>query len=357
MMAEVELTNEMKARITDKVLRVLFSNHTSHEKRKPHETRERLNFACPYCGDSTESDRKKRGNIYWNDLYYHCYNCGAHAPVNSFLRDFDVELDDEDRIDVINYIREHRKTFVSTGTLSFHLFDKIEELALDRDTIMNGFNAFPINERTYRAYPYLKSRLLHQKLRQFAYDPRRKQLYIFNLSNSGKVIGLQVRELQEGRGPKYKTWNLQRIYDRLNLDHGLGEEELDQINKISMLFGILQIDMSRDFTIFEGPIDAMFMRNSVGITGVKKQVVEWDDIPTARYFFDNDRDGKAKMIEKLKKGQRVFMWEKFLSDYNIPSKKVKDLNDLIKYEYMHKKNSLANLDQYFTADSLDIVFL
>ena len=124
-----------------------------------------------------------------------------------------------------------------------------------------------------------------------------------------------------------------------------------------MLFGILQIDMSRDFTIFEGPIDAMFMRNSVGITGVKKQVVEWDDIPTARYFFDNDKDGKTKMIEKLKKGQRVFMWEKFLSDYNIPSQKIKDLNDLIKYEYVHKKNSLVNLDQYFTADSLDIIFL
>jgi len=101
----------------------------------------------------------------------------------------------------------------------------------------------------------------------------------------------------------------------------------------------------------------MFMRNSVGITGVKKQVVEWDDVPTVRYFFDNDADGRAKMIEKLKKGQRVFMWEKFLNDHNIPSRKVKDLNDLIKYEFVHKKNSLNNLDRYFTADSLDIVFL
>jgi hypothetical protein len=143
----------------------------------------------------------------------------------------------------------------------------------------------------------------------------------------------------------------------LGLQHGLDVDELDQINKISMLFGVLQVNMSRDFTVFEGPIDAMFMRNSVGITGVKKQVVEWDDVPTVRYFFDNDADGRAKMIEKLKKGQRVFMWEKFLNDHNIPSRKVKDLNDLIKYEFVHKKNSLNNLDRYFTADSLDMVFL
>jgi len=353
----INLTKEMKARITDKVIRVLFTNHTSQEKRNIHDSRERLNFACPYCGDSTENDRKKRGNIYWNDLYFHCYNCEAHTPLNTFLRDFNVELDDEDRLNVLDYIREHKKTFVSTGTLGFHLFDKIEELAISRDDVMRGFNAFPINEQTYRAYPYLKSRMLHHKLGRFAYDPRRKQLYIFNLSNTGKVVGLQVRELQSNRGPKYKTWNLQKIYEKLNIDHNIDEDELDQLNKISMLFGILQVDMTKDFTIFEGPIDALFMKNSIGITGVKKQVIEWNDIPTARYFFDNDISGKSKMIQKIKTGQRVFMWEKFLQDYNIPTKKIKDLNDLVKYEYVHKKNSLSKLDHYFTSDALDIVFL
>lgn len=351
------LTEGMRARITDGVIRVISSSHTQPEKRRYLESRDRLNFACPYCGDSHDDHRKKRGNVYWRDLYYHCYNCGVHTPVNRFFSDFGLELGDDDRLAVLDYIREHRKAHAPSGSMSFHLFDQIEELALDRQAIMTGFNAFPINEKTYRAYPYLKSRMLHQKLGRFAYDPRRKQLYVFNLSNAGKVIGLQVRELENTAGPKYKTWNLQRIYDRLGLSLSLEAEELDQMNKISMLFGILQLNMAQDFTIFEGPIDAMFMRNSIGITGVKKQVMEWNDIPTARYFFDNDRDGKAKMIEKLKSGQRVFMWDKYLTDYGIPSKKVKDLNDLVKYEYEHRTGCLTNLNEYFTADELDIVFL
>ena len=40
-------------------------------------------------------------------------------------------------------------------------------------------------------------------------------------------------------------------------------------------------------------------------------------------FFDNDIEGKTKMIQKLKNGNTVFMWDKFLKDFRIPSKKGK----------------------------------
>ena len=115
--------------------------------------------------------------------------------------------------------------------------------------------------------------------------------------------------------------------------------------------------MSRDFSIFEGPIDAMFMTNSIGLTGVKKQIIEFNEIPTARYFFDNDIEGKTRMIEKLKGGQTVFMWDKFLKDFNVPPRKVKDLNDLVKWEFKNRTGCLKDLDKYFTNNSLDIVFI
>jgi hypothetical protein len=150
---------------------------------------------------------------------------------------------------------------------------------------------------------------------------------------------------------------MERIYDRLKTPHGLSADIIESINKMSMLFGIMQVDMSQDFTIFEGPIDAKFMRNSVGITGVKKKVSEFDEIPTARYMFDNDIEGKRKMIEKATAGQRVFMWKKFLEDYHIPSKKVKDLNDLVMYEYNNRTGCLPNINSYFTTSSLDIIYL
>jgi hypothetical protein len=90
---------------------------------------------------------------------------------------------------------------------------------------------------------------------------------------------------------------------------------------------------------------------------VKKQIIEFNEIPTAKYFFDNDIEGKTRMIEKLKTGQNVFMWDKFLKDHNIPQRKVKDLNDLVKYEYKERVGCLNELDKYFTNNSLDIIFV
>lgn len=356
MTTEVIISSGMKTRIIDKIVRVLQYNHADAEKKQVLEGRDRLNFACPYCGDSTTNLRKKRGNLYWNDLYIHCYNCSAHVSLDTFLEDFNLNFEGEERADVINYIKENKKSISYGESLDFYLFDKIQKLALTFDELMVGFNIYPINTLTYRAYPYLKSRLLQHKLKQFGYDPRKKELYVFNLTVDGKIIGFQTREL-EGTGPKYKTWNIQRIYDRLNKSLDLHEEEIDNLNKISMLFGILTADLSRPFTIFEGPIDAMFMTNSIGLTGVKKQIVDFNEIPTARYFFDNDFEGKTRMMEKLKSGQTVFLWDKFLKDYNIPHKKIKDLNDLVKYEYENRINCLGSIDKYFTNNHLDLIFI
>lgn len=346
----------MRSRIIDKVIRVLHCNHTHSDKRQLLEGRDRLNFACPYCGDSTTNTRKKRGNLYWNDLYIHCYNCSEHVSLDSFLQDFNENFEGDDRVNVLNYIKENKKSISYGESLDFYLFDKIKELALTFDELSLGFNIYPINELTYRAYPYLKSRLLHHKLKQFGYDPRRKELYVFNLTADNKIVGFQTRDL-DGSGPKYQTWNIQRIYDRLKKPIEMSDEDTDNLNKISMLFGILTADLSRNFTVFEGPIDAMFMTNSIGLTGVKKQIVDFNEIPTTRYFFDNDYEGKIKMIEKLKSGQTVFLWSKFLGDYNIPSKKVKDLNDLVKYEYQNRTGCLQHLENYFTNNHLDLIFI
>ncbi len=353
----INISSELRARIIEKVSRVLSRNHSHPEKRKYLQSQGRLNFACPYCGDSTQVARKKRGNVYWNDLYYHCYNCNEHKTVDNFLQDFNENFEGEERVTILNFIQENRKHFNLGESIDFYLFEKIEKLSLSFEELCRGFNVYPINELTYRAYPYLKSRLLHHKLNSFGYDPKRKELYVFNLDSKGKIVGFQTRALENTGGPKYKTWNLERIYDRLRLPHNLTDEELTAINKISMLFGILRVDMGRDFTIFEGPIDAMFMNNSIGLTGVKKKITDFDEVPTARYLLDNDSEGKVKMIEKIKKGQKVFLWDKFLREYDLTNKRIKDLNDLIKYEYKNRTGCLENLDQYFSSDPKDMIFL
>ena len=74
------------------------------------------------------------------------------------------------------------------------------------------------------------------------------------------------------------------------------------------------VDFERDVTMFEGPIDAMFMENSIGLATAGRSTEEFDEIPTIQYMFDNDKTGKSKMVEKLKRGRKIFIWNKFLTE-------------------------------------------
>ena len=78
---------------------------------------------------------------------------------------------------------------------------------------------------------------------------------------------------------------------------------------------------------------------------------------TVRYMFDNDKTGKKKMIEKLKKGRPVFMWSKFLKDNNIDTYNIKDLNDLMITCYSIKSDAHKKINEYFTSNNLDLWYL
>ena len=136
------------------------------------------------------------------------------------------------------------------------------------------------------------------------------------------------------------------------------EEDKTALNKLSTLFNIMRIDMTRPVTIFEGPLDAMFMANSIALATAGRSTTELDEIPTTRYMFDNDETGKKKMLEKLKRGKGVFMWSKFLGDYKLNTYNIKDLNDLVlKCFELKQVEPLKKLDDYFTTSKLDALYL
>jgi hypothetical protein len=352
-----QLTTNIKSEIADRVQIILLKNHRSSEKSRLKSMHQRLNFACPYCGDSVDDERKKRGNLYWESLSFHCFNCGKHRDADSFLRDFEEGFEGEARIELVNLVRERKKYEVS-NTIKFDLFLQVDDLAIPKEEIYRSLNVYPINDKTRRAYAYLRSRLLVNNLEKFGFDPRKNMLYVFNLDTTGeKVIGYQIRNLGESDA-KYLSYNLERMYSRLNKPLTISPERLDSFNSISMLFGVMHLDFSRDFTVFEGPIDAMFMRNSLGITGVKKNVTDFDELDSVRYFFDNDKDGKRKIIEKMKIGKRGFMWKKYIEDHRLTRYRIKDLNDLVKVAFKDEnKKILSDINLYFSDNPRDIIYV
>lgn len=351
-----ELTQDMKARIIDKVMRVLSKTHQSTVKREAINHKTRLNFACPYCGDSPNHIHKKRCNVYWKNLYLHCYNCGKHVTLDTFLKDFDENFEGETRIDIINFIKDNTKIISSGESLDFYLFDTINKLALTKEQLAAHYKFKEIKESTFQAYAYLKSRLLHKFTDRFAWDSVNKHLFVFNLNAAGNVIGFQIRKLGVTTGPKYVTYNIEKIYNDMNLDFNVEESELDNLNKISMLFNVMLVNFSEPITIFEGPIDSLFFRNSIGQTGVLKHITDFDELADTRYFFDCDAAGKKKMVENALEGKHCFMWEKFKAEYAIP-KKIKDSNELVVWAYKTKSKCLTHINSYYTKSHLDAIYI
>ena len=53
----------------------------------------------------------------------------------------------------------------------------------------------------------------------------------------------------------------------------------------------------------------------------------------------------------------VFMWSKFLEDFNLDKYNIKDLNDLIKVCFEIKSDAWKQIENYFTSSDLDLWYV
>jgi hypothetical protein len=326
---------------------ILNERHSNYEKREVHPKHGRLNFACPYCGDSTNDNYKKRGNIYINDgLYFKCYNCGKYRGIQGFLRDFSISLD----ADEIVTVRSLEKAAVSLNkTLDPMIFldrDNLAKWAIERDEIEMKQKLVPL-DRT-RIYVYLQKRL-QPNLARFSWNEEKQQLYIFHLiPNTNKVLGYQIRNFKYK--PKYMTFKLSKIYEEMGKEV---TDEVLEIDDISTSFGILELDLSKPVTIFEGPLDSFLMRNAAATCSSN---IDFPlSIGNIRYMYDYDKAGREAAIKKVSEGTSVFLWQKLLSDMGIiiEHHKKMDLTDLVVY-CKRKSIKMPRLGDYFSKDKYDV---
>ena len=359
-----------------KILNKKFAND-SYIKRKIDVYHDRLNFSCVCCGDSLSDVRKKRGNLYLDTLVYHCYNCGAHMGINTLLHRFNEELSNEDKI-AVHEIQQNAKKFEkrvssSQSSMSMTLLDK---LAIPKDILFKQLGIIsPYKDVT--ASNYLKSRMINIKdWKYFAYNPLTKELYILNTSPLDRVIGFQIRQLDpKSHKQRYTSSRLTKIYsdvfnkdingivERLLLKEPLGQKYIEEedgvenivanLDRLSGIFNIMNVNLSQPLTIMEGPIDSLAIANSIALQSAAKHLDGFfDEVENVRYLFDNDKTGKEMSLKKMKNHKKVFLWGQYLD--MIKSKtNIKDINDL-------QKQNLFNIDiieKCFSDDEFDAMYI
>ena len=354
--SNIQLTEELRERIKIALKQLCVQEHSSSSKQLLKGMHERITLACPYCGDSHDDHTKKRGNLYWDTLQYHCYNCSHHTNVHTLLKDFGIKLSNsDDAFTVIDYIQQNKVKINPEDTLKHAVMSSVEEYSITLDDFKKSFRAKPVEPGDWIWFQ-LKDRLLHNRAEEFLYTEKGHRLWILNMTNTGKVIGAQTRKMK-GYGARYLTYDLSKLYSEMGRPLELEPTLLANMNKASTLFGIMQINFQRPVTLFEGPLDAKFMHNSIALATAGRSTNEFDEMATVRYMFDNDKTGRVKMIEKLKKGRPVFMWTKFLSDNKLDKYNIKDLNDLMLKCFELKSSAHKQLNNYFTSNQLDLWYL
>lgn len=370
--------NTLLDNIEEKIQRILdnkFKKDSFHKRQIDHYS-DRINFACPFCGDSLRDPRKKRFNVYLNSLSCHCFNCNHHSGINTFLKQFDEELSMEDKIQV-HEIQQSTKKFerrISTNQSSF-AFQLLDKLAIPKSILFKILN-LTTPYKSKDCSDYLNSRNINIKQwKYFAYNEKSKELYILNINSNDRVIGMQIRQLDpNSKKSRYLTRSLTKIYSNIfkkdlsalierllkSMNNGekyiMEEDGIENIqanlDRLSGLFNVMNVDMNIPLTIVEGPIDSLCISNSIALQGATKLNDYFDDLKMVRFLFDNDKIGKEHSLNKLKTNKKVFLWGMYLKKMNIKDK-VKDINDIIKL----KKFNNEIYENCFSDDEFDAIFI
>lgn len=327
-------------------------------KQKIYRSGNRLNFSCPYCGDSHDA-KKKRGNFYLDTLAYKCYNggCGIFKDYNSLLKDFGLygKLKGSEKSEINSVLEENRgkrRTVYGKVDISYFFENDISEVLIKRSDFMRSLGLQEVYGSKIQRYVARRNQKMDSR---FAWDPSKERLFLFNLTPDEKILGLQVRNMNSVKGsPKYFTYKLSGIYEKLLR---VTDAELlslaKSVDPISHVFGIGFIDFGSNITIFEGPMDSWMWNNSVGLCSLENKFPF--EIENVRYWYDWDKAGIEKSMDLLAKGFSVFNWGKFLEENDITKNRKWDLNDLVVHLRTTGKK-IKRFDNYFTNDALDLRF-
>ena len=342
---------------------------------------DRLNFCAPCCGDSHRNKHAKRGNLYFNKLLYICFNCGHKTTFDRFCKDFNEQLDPDKKLEMIEHLNsvmtysDYEGDFVDARFENLIDMSELERVFSQDITPISDFKPIQVNGGVYK---YLVGRGIppeyHKNIYQGKYwkNEDESEWIIISLNRRGdKVLGMQVRNLKEGRRRTFKIYNYENLLEWVSLGKDLPEPDMNDLviyNKLSYYFNILNVDFNERITVFEGYLDSLFFPNSIGLVGVNTdyRFLENNNLDI-QYFFDNDEAGYKKSEEKLKENFSVFLWKKLFDDIvekknsNDPFKllhrisKVKDINKLA--ELVPDPYKKLELPKFFSSDILDIKWI
>jgi hypothetical protein len=221
---------------------------------------------------------------------------------------FNEQIDPDKKLEMIEHLNSVMTYSDYESNVSDAKFENLIDLVdLEKVFSMNltpisDFKPIQVNGGVYK---YLVGRGIepayHKNIYQAKYwknEDESEWIIVMLNRRDDKVLGIQIRNLKEGKRRMFKIYNYENILEWANLvkenPYEIDINEMVIYNKLSYYFNILNVNFIEVITIFEGYLDSLFYPNSIGLVGVNTdyKLIE-NSGADIQYFFDNDEDPAA----------------------------------------------------------------
>ena len=342
-----------------KLQEVLDKTHDNPQKMVIKKSKAGFNFACPVCGDSDTQTAKKRAHILTDkaEPYFYCHHECGPMDLHKFFSHFGITPPKEDIFTFFDAPVKVKSSYKYNPKEMALL--EIGRLAVPIDTVEKTYRLLRIDE-SMSCWDYVCSRNLQDHLEYLRYWPERNRLVVLNTLNPPEpemcwdesgyypvtkcdVIGFQARAL----GPdniKYLTYSLEKICGESGLGYRPKPGCEDYVKSLGNTYYSTHVDWDQDVYILEGPLDSLFVKNSIALTGSTKRHKGLDSNPRCLYLFDNDKAGKSKQNEKRTYYKKpIFNWNGLCKTIGV---EVKDWNDVVNH-CITSNSTIPQIKDYF----------
>ena len=277
------------------------------------------NFRCPICGDSKKKTYKMRGFLYEkkNNFRYMCHNCGASMGLGQFMKEVNPSLYEEYAIEKwkdgqsgktkgnfekdVDYKFDFTPTFKSK--CSFDYGEKVSDLHQSHPAKKYcDQRNLPKQELLYYTDDF---KSVVDKVSKEGYNLQKfdKRIVIPFFNEKCELIALQGRSLNPNSSMRYITI---------------------KIKEVPKIYGLERVDPEKPVYIVEGPLDSLFVDNSLAMAGSDIDKSYFSDFSDVVFILDNEPRNK-QIVDKLSKiindGFKVVIWPEKIKE--------KDINDII----------------------------
>lgn len=279
------------------------------------------NCRCPICGDSASKKNKARGYFFphKNNLLFKCHNCGVSLGFASFLKDFDPIQYGSYSLETFEENHQNTRSSFSFVMNEPRIAKKKESSLIDQ--LLARLDTLPEDNE---AVQFCRQRKIpDEKFDRLYYIP-----HVADLDQ----LNPKYRENIKGREPRLVL----PFFDRAGQMTGVTCRALDvhplryitaKIREDDVLvFGLPEVDKTRDIYVVEGPIDSLFLDNAIAVSGTSFGKLSQLDLPNDRLVVVFDNQPRNREVVKLlgrviDAGFRTVIWPQTLEE--------KDINDMV----------------------------